>query len=238
MGELEEYQQRERRRRDEGAAGYDRWYVDTKGALFDRTERSIFVDAARNAGLDSILDLGSGTGRICEHLAGPDRTTVAVDLSLESLRVLGAKNLPRVVALCAAGQSLPFHDASFDLAISCQVLQHLKPVDLDLALDELHRVLVTGGRLLVSVYNLDRVGRRPAEEGGVDSLYIRRFAPGEVRELAALHHFGVQRVGYYKAIPASLGRATNLLPVERLLRRVWWLRRRICGYLFIELRAL
>lgn len=46
------------------------------------------------------------------------------------------------------GEHLPFSDSSFDSCVSTEVLEHV--ADTDLALRELHRVLVPGGNLLVS----------------------------------------------------------------------------------------
>ncbi|HEY3886679.1 MAG TPA: methyltransferase domain-containing protein, partial [Vicinamibacterales bacterium] len=56
--------------------------------------------------------------------------------------------------------ALPFADQSFDRALCLDVLEHLTYDDQSRALTELHRVLLPGGELLVSVPNLAHLQSR------------------------------------------------------------------------------
>jgi ubiquinone/menaquinone biosynthesis C-methylase UbiE len=56
--------------------------------------------------------------------------------------------------------ALPFPDASFDRVLCLDVLEHLAYEDQPRALAELHRVLVPGGELFVSVPNLAHLQSR------------------------------------------------------------------------------
>jgi SAM-dependent methyltransferase len=62
----------------------------------------------------TVLDAGCGTGLSTIALKWPGRIVVAVDYSLESLKVLREKNLPNVFIIQADLAALPFEDGVFD----------------------------------------------------------------------------------------------------------------------------
>lgn len=86
-----------------------------------------------------LLDVGSADGPSVGWLTAPEK--VSLDLDPRGLRP------PRGV--CASLLALPFADATFDVVGAFDVLEHCEPESLALA--ELRRVLVPGGRLLLSV---------------------------------------------------------------------------------------
>jgi demethylmenaquinone methyltransferase/2-methoxy-6-polyprenyl-1,4-benzoquinol methylase len=98
----------------------------------------------RNARL---LDIGTGTGDLArEALAQvPEARVVAADFTLAMMRVgqrRGAANFSSADALC-----LPFGDASFDAVVSGFLMRNVS--DLQRALQEQHRVLKRGGRIVI-----------------------------------------------------------------------------------------
>jgi ubiquinone/menaquinone biosynthesis C-methylase UbiE len=107
-----------------------------------------------------VLDVGCGSGR---HTAAAARfdgvLAVGVDVALSDLGAardrlqLHARLEPHLGgrwALCAAdGLQLPFPEATFDLVICAEVLEHLRAVEQAVA--ESLRVLKPGGGLVVSV---------------------------------------------------------------------------------------
>jgi ubiquinone/menaquinone biosynthesis C-methylase UbiE len=99
---------------------------------------------------ERLLDVGTGTGAFLRELAG--RTprfaqAVGVDSSARMLSRAGA--LPRGWRLVNGdARALPFPDASFDAASAAYLLHVLTDDELARVLDELHRVLVPGGRLV------------------------------------------------------------------------------------------
>ena len=94
-----------------------------------------------------VLDAGCGSGRNMVELAGRGAVT-GVELASRSLEVARARGLGPVVP-GSLDDRLPFDDASFDLAVALDVLEHV--ADDAAALAELARVLAPGGRLLVTV---------------------------------------------------------------------------------------
>ena len=239
---MKEYQCSEREARNRAAARYETWYVETKGNWFDRREREIF---ARGVVRDSVvLDLGSGTGRITETMARRAALTVALDFSLDSLDRLSGKRLPRVTAVGGdAATGLPFQAGTFDVVVSCQVVQHLMSEDLHSAVRECRRVLKGGGRLYLAVYNLEYWRfRRVAEVMDADGQYYRRFDSRYLRDLARSTRFAVKRIDYYKTLPTR-GFGTGHLPESLLIRldqilcRIPMISRFTSAYFFAELEA-
>ena len=102
-------------------------------------------------GAKRILDVGSGAGQIAKHLlkyADEDAEITCFDLSLEMLRRARTRlksDRPRFVT--ADMTQLPFADESFDCATCGYVLEHVP--DPRHGLEELARVLVPGGRMLL-----------------------------------------------------------------------------------------
>ncbi|WGD31806.1 metalloregulator ArsR/SmtB family transcription factor [Ancylobacter sp. WKF20] len=107
--------------------------------------------ALSGATIGSLLDLGTGTGRILELFAGEMERGVGIDLSSEMLSVARA-NLERAGVRNATVRqgdiySLALPRDSFDVVVVHQVLHFLE--DAPRALKEAARVLRPGGRLLV-----------------------------------------------------------------------------------------
>lgn len=103
------------------------------------------------------IDLGCGTGRHTAALIGAGAARVsALDLTPEMMEFARRKLAGRPVDwLChALPDPLPFPDATFDLAVLGLVAEHI--ADLGAALAEVSRVLVPGGRCLLSVLHPDR----------------------------------------------------------------------------------
>lgn len=101
-----------------------------------------------------LLEVAVGTGRSLVHY-GSDVHVTGLDLSPAMLAVAAARarELGRPVALLAGdAEHLPFADASFDTVVCALALCSIP--DPRRAVDEMHRVLVPGGTLLL----LDHVG--------------------------------------------------------------------------------
>jgi 2-polyprenyl-6-hydroxyphenyl methylase/3-demethylubiquinone-9 3-methyltransferase len=100
------------------------------------------------------LDVGCGGGLLAEEFARLGCLVVGVDPSEESLAAARAHAAAQGLAIDyrrAAGEALPFADASFDLVYCCDVLEHV--TDLRRVIAETARVLKPGGTYLYDTIN-------------------------------------------------------------------------------------
>ena len=103
------------------------------------------------------LDLAAGTGDIAFAISARGARTVGLDITHRMLQLAhlrqgcGAQADRRVEFITGDMTSLPFRSASFDLVTTGYGLRNVP--DLDLAIEEIARVLKPGGRLLSLDFN-------------------------------------------------------------------------------------
>lgn len=123
--------------------------------------------------VDSLLDLGTGTGRLLQLFEGIYRHGTGIDASREMLAVARSHLEKAGISKASIRQgdifNLPLENGGYDLVTIHQVLHYLE--DPHLAIDEAARMLRPGGRLVI-----------------VD------FAPHGVDSLRAEHHHA--RLGF------------------------------------------
>jgi ubiquinone/menaquinone biosynthesis C-methylase UbiE len=151
------------------AEGYELWaplYDDDPNPLLAREERH-FQPLLRGLRGKSVLDLACGTGRWLERATAQGATfAVGIDSSAPMLYVANQKSTIRKRLAGADCGSLPFPDATFDIAICSFALGHFQ--DLDRIVNELARVTKNGADVFVSDLHPDasahgwRVGFRHA----------------------------------------------------------------------------
>jgi ubiquinone/menaquinone biosynthesis C-methylase UbiE len=115
--------------------------------------RRFFADIARlleRRPFERVVEIGCGEGMLLHHvrpqLAGKD--VFAVDIDAPDVRS-AARQVSFARYAIASADQLPFRDAHFDLAVCCEVLEHL--ADPEAALSEIRRV--TAGYAVLSVPN-------------------------------------------------------------------------------------
>lgn len=114
--------------------------------------RQLVRDALGVAAGERIMDVGCGPGfyvaELLEHV-GSEGSVVGIDSSRTMLAVAAhrSEGHDNVVLHEADATSLPVENASFDAALSVQVLEYV--ADVPAALAEMHRALRAGGRLVV-----------------------------------------------------------------------------------------
>jgi SAM-dependent methyltransferase len=147
-----------------------------------------------------ILDAGCGSGRNMVELSRHG-TVTGVELSETSVAIARNRGVGDVVA--GSVLDMPFPDASFELAVTLDVIEHLED-DLG-ALREMRRTVAPGGALLVTV---------PAYQwlwSGHDEInhHHRRYTRGSLQAVAEQAGWRQVRTTYFNAL---------LLPVAILLR--------------------
>lgn len=130
---------------DETARQLERVYM-TPDVL---EQRRITRDALALQPGERVLDIGSGPGFLAAEMAQavePAGHVHGVDPS-ESMLALSARRDTPARFQAGGAFDLPFEDASFDAAVSTQVLEYVE--DVPRALAEARRALRPGGRVLV-----------------------------------------------------------------------------------------
>lgn len=105
----------------------------------------------------SVLEVASGRGGfVCDlhrrgaRVTGCDFSQAALRISREKLRQLAARE-DESCFVQGDAQSLPFADATFDMVVSCETIEHLP--DPCSAIREMHRVTRPRGRLFLTTPN-------------------------------------------------------------------------------------
>jgi ubiquinone/menaquinone biosynthesis C-methylase UbiE len=147
---------------------YDEDYYLTKCAGFesfnnptDDTAHGIYQTAIEWSGLQPgmvICDVGAGRGELIAqaagfgaHLAiGIEYSRAAAGIANAMLRDRSLDDRTRVVL--ADARRLPIPDQSVDRVYMLDIIEHLAPKELDLALAEAHRVLKPGGQLFAHTF--------------------------------------------------------------------------------------
>ena len=171
------------------------WWYRGRRTVIERVMDDLDLPAGAR-----ILDAGCGSGRNMIELARRGPVT-GVELSQTSVDIARARNSGEVIA--GSVLEMPFADASFDLAVSLDVIEHLED-DLG-ALRELRRTVAPGGALLLTV---------PAYQwlwSGHDEInhHHRRYTRRSLRAVAEQAGWKQARTTYFNSL---------LLPVAILLR--------------------
>jgi ubiquinone/menaquinone biosynthesis C-methylase UbiE len=191
-----------------------------------------------------VLDLGCGRGEMLMHCAargawawGLDYSPAAARIARETALQLQGEFPRRTAAQVANVKSLPFPAGVFDRVFMLDLVEHLYPWELDLALAEACRVLRDGGRLVVHTmpnrwyyrfgYPLFRLlnrlgGRRLPRNPRARSEYNVHVHVNEqdiLRLKASLRRAGLApRVWVDNLHPQSLGHGSIANAVNRIVR--------------------
>ncbi len=145
-----------RQSREQTAQGYFARHAEDWDELrqlhsSDRLVEQALAEALGEAPIGHLLDIGTGTGRMAELFASCAERIVALDKSLEMLRIARAKlqHLPAEQVELVQGDftDLPFGAHQFDTVVLHQVLHFA--LDPAIAVAEAARVTRPGGRIAI-----------------------------------------------------------------------------------------
>ncbi len=151
----EEIREQQKQSWNKFSAGWKKW--DDVTMDFLNPAGKAIIAAIEPGGTDNILDIAAGTGEPGLTIAGmlqggkvtiTDLSPDMIEIAKEKAALLGVRNIE--TAACDVCE-LPFPDNKFD-AISCRFGFMFFP-DMQLAANEMFRVLKPGGRIATSVWN-------------------------------------------------------------------------------------
>ncbi len=166
------------------------WILGGNGSL----EKASLEHAGINKG-EQILDVGCGTGTLAIEAKKQvgDGKVYGIDASPEMI-IQAEKKLEKlgldIEFKIGLIESIPHQDNEFDLVLSSLMMHHLPSEELKLkGLEEIHRVLKPGGRLLI-------IDLEPPEKGIVkhfmNHLFGHHVMENDIRKLRPL----VEKVGF------------------------------------------
>lgn len=135
---------------------YDRFaWLQEWQAVYEEPALRILLREGRFADAGLVLELGCGTGRLALELLKRHLPPAARYVGLDASPTMVRRSRSRVapfgpraeVRLTDGSLTFPLPDGVVDRVVIAYVFDLLSDVDIRLALDEAHRVLVPGGRL-------------------------------------------------------------------------------------------
>lgn len=143
----------------------------------------------------SVLDAGCGTGGTLASLRRnfPEADLTGIDESEHAVKLTAGRDTGAHL-VCASVHELPFAQGSFDFVLSLDVWSHAG-VDDALAAHEVHRVLRSGGKLILNLAAFDFLKGAHDYATDVDRRYTRR----QVRALLEAAKFEIEKLTYWNA---------------------------------------
>ena len=111
----------------ETAQRYDHMHIRDDVDPEQKFALQFMISAASHLGIQSILDVGSGTGRVLSELkaALPGVRIVGIEPSPELRKIGNSKGLSEAQLIDGDAMNLPFGDGTFDLVCEFAVLHHI-----------------------------------------------------------------------------------------------------------------
>lgn len=150
----------------------------TKDAKPQKAVLRYVKDLRRKQGVDfsriHVLDLGCGTGRNSNYLAGLGATVTGIEISHTALELARTRAQEEKVEVTyvkqSMGEAFPLEDNSIDLIVDITSSNSLNEQERSLYLNECARVLKPGGHFFV---------RTLAKEGDKNAKELLKRFPGE-----------------------------------------------------------
>ncbi len=131
----------------------------------------VMLDLCGDVRGQRMLDVGCGEGRFCRMLAERGATVTGIDPMAEMIAASRARGGRSDNYILAGAETLPFADASFDLAVSYITLVDI--FDYASAIREAARVLRPGGRFVVANLNFVTASQGWQRDDDGNRLYHR-----------------------------------------------------------------
>jgi SAM-dependent methyltransferase len=169
-----------------------------------------------------LLDVGCGTGTLISILKDRGFRVLGLDFSPEASKVAALEHGVKVIV--GSLEDAKFPDRSFDMITLFHVMEHLtEPLEM---LQEVNRILMPGGRVVIQVPNIDSWQRKifgPYWYGLDIPRHVIDYSPSSMIKLLQKTGFEPSRVRHFNlrdnapALVSSL--FTSLDPVSRAVRQ-------------------
>jgi 2-polyprenyl-3-methyl-5-hydroxy-6-metoxy-1,4-benzoquinol methylase len=161
-----------------------------------------------------VLDAGTGTGYGASLLGETAKNVLGIDHSAEAIAYSTTHySAPNVRYTRANIEDLSF-DSQFDVAVSFQVIEHLKdPSDF---LTRLRRAVRPGGLILITTPNV----KHKANHGTENPFHVNEMRYDQLNELLKKHFTSFQLLGIVHGKANPVVRFLRALPIYGLGRRL------------------
>ncbi|MGB9678938.1 MAG: class I SAM-dependent methyltransferase [Thermoanaerobacteraceae bacterium] len=111
------------------------------------------------------LDIGTGSGRLASGLCEYGYTVISIDENENALKrseqnIINEGQCSNILLMKGDAHNLPFLDKTFDVVATYNAMHHMR--DYKKVIDEMFRVLKSGGKILIS--ELNERGRADVEQ--------------------------------------------------------------------------
>lgn len=170
-----------------------------------RKEMGFSVEGAR------VLDVGSGTGRNANYLAGLGAEVAGLEISDTALK-LAKERAVNVVGTATyhkqdIGSKYPFEDKTFDIALDVMSSNSLLEKGREICVSELSRTLKPGGWLYIKAL---------CKDGDKNALALLKKNPGPERDTYIIPEWGLaERVWSRKDFEEYYSRFFDIVELEK-----------------------
>lgn len=169
--------------------------------------------ACAKAGGRSVIDIGCGEGYGAAMLARTAGRVLGVDIAPEVVaHALAAYREPDLSFEVMDSGLLEVPDASFDLAVSFQVVEHL--ADVTGYFSEIARVLRPGGEAMITTPN--RLTISPGRDEPINPFHLREYTPWELESTLREHFDEVRLEGVFHSGWLALNQRVRLVDFVRV----------------------
>lgn len=146
----------------------------------------------------SFLDAGCGDGRLIYELknSGCKASLSGIDYSETAVKFARIYNPGCDIQVDDLTANRNASEFTYDVVVSIETLEHIKPELLPKAVEYLQALLKPGGRLVVSVPHLNRP---------LDSKHYQHFTTETLNAVLADHFESIEMFGFNRKSPKSLG---------------------------------